>query len=66
MYPIRLAEFLNRSDLFIVSRTFLQDENWYGLPISTVILDHGAELSRDESFQLNKLLRYVMKNNVTK
>lgn len=47
-YPKRLAEFLGRSDIKIVSPSWLSKDNLLEVRVSQIVIDHAAHLTTDQ------------------
>lgn len=44
-YPIALARSLKRIDIKIVAPNWIESDEWHGIKLSGVIIDHAAELT---------------------
>lgn len=58
-YAVNLAESLGRNDLEIVSPMWLTHRRWVGRELAGLVVDHAAELTKDQSVSFVEALARV-------
>ena len=58
-YAVNLAESLGRNDLEIVSPMWLTHRRWIGRELTGLVVDHAAELTKDQSMSFMEALARV-------